>query len=73
MILADFAHLRGEADYEYENDTGGLPAVAGPYVLREQGYWTMTSDRSMEAVTLGSFLPTGLLSWTLSAHWKCSI
>ncbi|MGB6689133.1 MAG: DUF4038 domain-containing protein, partial [Terracidiphilus sp.] len=32
-----------EANYEDENDTGNLPAVAGPYVLREQAYWTLTS------------------------------
>jgi len=32
-----------EANYEYENDTGQLPGPAGPYVLREQAYWTMTS------------------------------
>ncbi len=32
-----------EANYEYENDTGYLPGAAGPYVLREQAYWTMLS------------------------------
>jgi hypothetical protein len=32
-----------EANYEGENDTGGLPGPAGPYVLREQAYWTLTS------------------------------
>jgi hypothetical protein len=32
-----------EANYEGENDTGYLPAVAGTYVLREQAYWTLTS------------------------------
>jgi hypothetical protein len=32
-----------EANYEGENDTGNLPAVAGAYVLREQAYWTLTS------------------------------
>ncbi len=32
-----------EENYEAENDTGNLPALAGPYVLREQAYWTLTS------------------------------
>ncbi len=32
-----------EANYEGENDTGGLPGPAGPYALREQVYWTLTS------------------------------
>ncbi len=32
-----------EANYEYENNTGALPGPAGPYVLREQAYWTMLS------------------------------
>jgi hypothetical protein len=32
-----------EANYEYENNTGQLPGPAGPYVLREQEYWTLTS------------------------------
>lgn len=32
-----------EANYEYENNTGQLPGPAGPYVLREQAYWTLTS------------------------------
>jgi hypothetical protein len=32
-----------ESNYEYENNTGALPGPAGPYVLREQAYWTMLS------------------------------
>ncbi len=32
-----------ESNYEYENNTGALPGSAGPYVLREQAYWTMLS------------------------------
>jgi hypothetical protein len=32
-----------EANYEYENNTGALPGPAGPYVLREEEYWTLTS------------------------------
>jgi Protein of unknown function (DUF4038)/IPT/TIG domain/Putative collagen-binding domain of a collagenase len=32
-----------EANYEFENDTGALPGVAGAYVLREQAYWTLLS------------------------------
>jgi hypothetical protein len=32
-----------EANYEYENNTGALPGPAGPYVLREQAYWSLTS------------------------------
>jgi hypothetical protein len=32
-----------EANYEYENNTGQLPGPAGPYVLREQAYWMLTS------------------------------
>ncbi len=32
-----------EANYEDENDAGNLPTLAGPYVLREQAYWTLTS------------------------------
>ena len=33
----------GEANYEGENDTGGLPGPATPYVVRKQNYWTLTS------------------------------
>jgi chitodextrinase len=32
-----------EANYEFENDTGGLPGNAGAFVLREQEYWTLFS------------------------------
>jgi len=32
-----------ESNYEYENNTGALPGNAGPYVLREQAYWTLLS------------------------------
>jgi hypothetical protein len=32
-----------ETNYEYENNTGQLPGPAGPYVLREEAYWTLTS------------------------------
>lgn len=32
-----------EANYEYENNTGQLPGPTGPYVLREEAYWTLTS------------------------------
>jgi hypothetical protein len=32
-----------EADYEYENLRGALPGPTGPYVLREQAYWTVLS------------------------------
>jgi uncharacterized repeat protein (TIGR03803 family) len=32
-----------EANYEYENNTGSFPGVAGAYVLREQEYWTLLS------------------------------
>jgi hypothetical protein len=32
-----------EANYEYENDTGGLPGPATAFVLREQEYWTLFS------------------------------
>ncbi len=32
-----------EGNYEYENNTGALPGPTGPYVLREQAYWTMLS------------------------------
>ena len=32
-----------EANYEGENVAGNLPAAAGPYVLRQQAYWTLTS------------------------------
>jgi hypothetical protein len=32
-----------EANYEDENLTQNLPTPAGPYVLREQAYWTLTS------------------------------
>lgn len=35
-----------EGNYEYENNTGGLPAPTGVFVLREQAYWTMTSGGS---------------------------
>lgn len=32
-----------ESNYEYENNTGALLTAAGPYVLREQAYWTLLS------------------------------
>lgn len=32
-----------ESNYEYENNTGALPTPTGPWVLREQVYWTMLS------------------------------
>jgi hypothetical protein len=32
-----------EANYEEENNFGALPGPAGPYVLREEAYWTMLS------------------------------
>ena len=32
-----------ESNYEYENNTGAIPGNTGPYVLREQAYWTMLS------------------------------
>jgi hypothetical protein len=32
-----------EANYEDESNNGGLPGPTGPYVLREQAYWTLTS------------------------------
>ena len=35
-----------EANYEYENNTGGLPGGAGTYVLREQAYWAILSGAS---------------------------
>ena len=32
-----------ESNYEYENDTGFFSGTTGPFILREQEYWTMTS------------------------------
>jgi hypothetical protein len=32
-----------ETNYEYENDTGFFSGTTGPFILREQEYWTMTS------------------------------
>ncbi len=37
-----------ESNYEYENNTGGLPGPAGPFVLREQAYWTVLSGGTGE-------------------------
>jgi Protein of unknown function (DUF4038)/Putative collagen-binding domain of a collagenase len=33
----------GEANYEGENDTKGLPGPCNTYCIREENYWTMTS------------------------------
>ena len=39
-----------EANYEYENNTGALPDLTGPYVLREQAYWTILSGGAGQTI-----------------------
>jgi hypothetical protein len=58
--LPDFM---GEANYEYENDTGGLPGPAGAYVVREEEYWTMTSGGT------GSFYGNHY-TWGFISGWQ---
>jgi hypothetical protein len=52
-----------ESNFEYENTTGGLPAPAGPFLLREQGYWTMTSGGSGQ-------LYGNHYIWTFTSGWQ---
>jgi hypothetical protein len=52
-----------EANYEYENNTGALPGPAGPYVLREQAYWTTLSGGAGQLY--GSHY-----TWTFMAGWQ---
>jgi hypothetical protein len=52
-----------EANYEYENDDGGLPAPAGTWVLREQAYWTMLSGGA------GQLYGNGYI-WGFTPGWQ---
>ena len=52
-----------EANYEYENNTGALPGPAGPYVLREEAYWTILSGGAGQLY--GSHY-----TWTFTAGWQ---
>ncbi len=52
-----------EANYEYENDTGGLLSPAGPYVLREQAYWTILSGGAGQ-------LYGNHYTWTFTTGWQ---
>jgi hypothetical protein len=51
-----------EANYEYENNTRNLPGPAGPYVLREQAYWTILSGA-------GGQLYGNHYTWTFLPGW----
>ena len=55
-----------EANYEGENDTQGLPSVAGTYVLREQAYWTMLSGGTGEIYGNRDI-------WPFSSGWQDSL
>jgi len=52
-----------EANYEYENNTGALPGAAGPYVLREEAYWTLLSGGAGQLY--GSHY-----TWTFTSGWQ---
>ena len=52
-----------ESNYEYENNTGALPGNTGPYVLREQAYWTMLSGG------VGQIYGNHYL-WTFNTGWQ---
>ena len=52
-----------EANYEYENNTGALPGPTGPYVLREQAYWSILSGA-------GGQLYGNHYTWTFASGWK---
>ncbi|MGO9274505.1 MAG: DUF4038 domain-containing protein [Terriglobia bacterium] len=52
-----------EANYEYENNTGALPSPAGPYVLREEAYWTILSGAAGQLY--GSHY-----TWTFTTGWQ---
>ena len=52
-----------ESNYEYENATGALPGPAGPYVLREQAYWTMLSGGAGQ-------LYGNHYTWTFTSGWQ---
>jgi hypothetical protein len=53
----------GEANYEYENNNGALPARAGVYVLREQAYWTILSGGTGQ-------LYGNHYTWTFTSGWQ---
>jgi hypothetical protein len=55
-----------EANYEYENDTMTLPSPAGPYVLREQAYWTMLSGGAGQ-------LYGSAYTWTFTPGWQANL
>jgi hypothetical protein len=52
-----------EANYEFENNTGALPGLAGAFVIREQEYWTMTSGG------IGQ-LYGNHYTWTFPSNWQ---
>jgi hypothetical protein len=52
-----------EANYEYENPSGGLPSAAGVFVLREQEYWTLTSGATGQ-------LYGNHYTWTFTNGWQ---
>ena len=55
-----------EANYEFENNTGALPAPAGPYVLREEAYWTLLSGGAGQLY--GSHY-----TWTFTGGWQSNL
>jgi hypothetical protein len=52
-----------EANYEYENNFQALPGLTGPYVLREQAYWTLLSGA-------GGQLYGNHYTWTFASDWQ---
>jgi len=56
----------GEANYEGEDDTGGLHAPATAFVIRKQNYWTMNSGAT-------GFLYGAAHVYTFDASWATAI
>jgi hypothetical protein len=55
-----------EANYEFENTSGGLPSATGVFVLREQEYWTLTSGATGQ-------LYGNHYTWTFASGWQNSL
>jgi hypothetical protein len=52
-----------EANYEFENTTGGFTGSTGVFILREQEYWTMTSGGCGQ-------LYGNHYTWTFASGWQ---
>jgi len=52
-----------EANYEYENNTDLFSGTTGPFILREQEYWAMTSGS-------GGQLYGNHYTWTFTSGWQ---